>query len=336
MNIGLSRKELEEYSILKAVRAFEKGQWKENSLEREVSQAIERSTGKRAIGFFLPSEVKERKLTTSSGGGGVVQRSNSFSELLRDNLVCRAAGATLAFVDGSGIFIPKQVGGTNAQWTSEVGEAQASTPAIEQVSLLPKDLSGFTEISRRLLLQSSFDIENFVISDLAKSLATAIDNAAIGGEGGELEPLGILNYDDIGEMFYGDSTPSWANIVEMETSVLNAIGFRPTDVFSYLTSPTMLGKMKCTPKSTGQDFIVGDGRLNGCNAFARSELENDEVLFGRFSDLFIFEYDATDIIVNPYILGLTGDVRISVRQTVAIVLLHAESFVVLRKEIVVP
>ena len=55
----------------------------------------------------------------------------------------------------------------------------------------PKTVGAFTDMSRRLILQSTPDVENMVRTDLTKVVAEAIDKASLIG-GGTNEPTGII------------------------------------------------------------------------------------------------------------------------------------------------
>ena len=65
-------------------------------------------------------------------------------------------------------FVRQATGGT-AYWMgensgSDVTQADAT---IELVTLSPKNLMALTSFSRQLLAQSSFSIDNFILSDIA-------------------------------------------------------------------------------------------------------------------------------------------------------------------------
>ena len=46
---------------------------------------------------------------------------------------------------------------------------------FSQVSLSPKSLGAFTDVTRQLLIQSSLDVEALIRDDLTKALGLAID-----------------------------------------------------------------------------------------------------------------------------------------------------------------
>ncbi|WP_407368822.1 phage major capsid protein [Xanthomonas campestris pv. campestris] len=66
----------------------------------------------------------------------------------------------------------------------------------------------FTDITRRMSMQSSMDVESMLRTDLAVAMATAIDYAAYYGPGTEYMPKGITNHDGINAVAF--ATP-WAS-----------------------------------------------------------------------------------------------------------------------------
>lgn len=69
---------------------------------------------------------------------------------------------------------------------------------LGQLSMTPKSLGGYVDITRRLMLQQSMDVEAMVRADLAESIATAIDYSGVYGTGGSSALLGIKNVTGVG------------------------------------------------------------------------------------------------------------------------------------------
>lgn len=350
--IGLSNDEVESYSLLRAIDAHAKGDWKRAGLEKSAHEATAKLLGREAKGFFLPPEIKARNARYPTGrfvtrdftlgnegspGGGygslnIDVRGESFIQLLRNTMVIRVAGATILSDLQGNVFIPKQSAGTTAYWVNEGAAPAASAPVIEQIELKPKTVGGYTEISRKLIVQSSVDVENFVVQDLATTLALAIDKAAISGAGGD-EPIGLANIQWVGSIDYNGEIPTWADLVGLDTSLGNAsVSKTPMDKFAYLSAPELMGKLKYTPKVSQQaSFLCEGDRINSYPAFMTNQMEEDgRVLFGKWNDLIIAEWTATDILVDPYTSGKSGAVRVIVLQDVDIAVRYPQSFCFLK------
>jgi len=132
--IGMSDKEADSFSIVRAVNALVTGNWNDAGFEREASDSMAGKLGKRAQGFYIPTDVLMRDLnvTTSTAGGHTVSTdllSGSFIDMLRNKMSVVGLGATMMNDLVGNIAIPRQTGGATSYWVAESGavtESQAS------------------------------------------------------------------------------------------------------------------------------------------------------------------------------------------------------------------
>lgn len=349
-SIGMSEKEVAQFSILRAINAILNHSWKGAELERDASEAVAKRLGKNPQGFFVPIDVLKRDLVkgTASAGGYTVATdllAASFIEMLRNKMIVRSLGATILGGLVGDIAIPKTTGGATAYWVAESGAPTESQQTFGQVALAPKTVGAYTDISRKLLLQSSIDVEGFVRADLATALALAIDLAAINGSGASNQPTGILNTTGIGDVAGGTNgaAPTYAHIIELETDV--AIANADIGSLAYLSNAKARGKLKNTFTNATYGEIplwqnaaeAGRGVLNGYRAEVSNQVPSDldkgtsvgvcsAIIFGNWSDLIVGEWGALDVLVDPYTGGTSGTVRVRVLQDVDIAVRHAESF----------
>lgn len=342
--IGLSKKETGAYSLLRAIQAQASGDWSKAGLELEASRAIAQKMGTPAKGFYVPYEWMSRDLLvgTNTAGGHLVSTdllSGSFIELLRNRMMVSSLGAKMLTGLVGDVAIPRQTGGATAYWVSENSALTESQQAFDRVTLTPKTVGAYTEMSRKLLQQSSVDIENLVKSDLATCLALAIDLAAINGSGSSGQPTGILGTSGIGAVAGGTNgaAPTWAHVVGLETevSVDNAL----LGNLAYLTNASVRGKLKQTEafSSTGQRIWSEGGTVNGYRAEVSQQVPSNltkgtasgtcsAIIFGNWGDLLIGQWGTLDIQVNPFSLDTTGAVRITAFQDMDVAVRHASSF----------
>jgi HK97 family phage major capsid protein len=351
-SIGLTEKEAREFSFLKVLRAMSdptnQKLWDAASFEREVSIATADQFKHRKFrgNFAVPSDVlltqrnvgmQQRDLNvTNNAQGGYMVGTNiqpqSFIELLRNRMMVRQLGArVLSGLEGN-ITIPKQTGAGTAYWVNETGDITESQQSVGQVAMSPKTVGGYTEFTRRMLLQSSMDVEQFVRDDLAQILAIGIDRAALKGSGTGGEPLGILNTTGIGSVTITTGTLPFSKMVDLETEV--AIDNADLGTLAYLASATDRGIMKKTEKASSTGIYVwsnmpgqaGVGEVNGYLAYATNQLAADEVIFGNWAELIIGEWGVLDLNINPYKKDQSGGVCVTALQDVDIAVRHAESF----------
>ncbi|MEM4234906.1 MAG: phage major capsid protein [Candidatus Methanomethylicaceae archaeon] len=350
--IGMGEKDLRQYSLLRAIRAAANHDWRGAELEFEASEATAKLLGKQPQGFYVPQDwmeyrnLEQRDLVkgTLSAGGYLVATellAQSFIEMLRNRMVVQRAGATVLGGLVGDIAIPKQTGGATAYWVAESGAPTESQQTVGQVPLSPKTVGAYTDISRKLLLQSSIDVEAFVRRDLATTLALAIDKAALHGTGSNNQPTGIANTTGIGIVSGGTNgaAPTWAHIVQLETEV--AIDNADVGALAYMTNAKVRGKLKATPRTpTYGDIMVWEGNntpLNGYPAYVTNQVRSDldkgtstgvcsAIFFGNWNDLLIGMWGGLDILVDPYTGGTSGTVRVVALQDVDIAVRFPESF----------
>lgn len=280
-SIGMSRKDLKQWSIVRGINASITGDWSDAGLEREASEAVAKVMKKTAQGFFVPSDVMGISLGEARGIGqqqsqNVIERfinmlmhrdlqkvnwaaggalvatellASSFIEMLRAKTRVKQLGATVMSGLVGDCAIPKQTGTATGYWIAEGAAPTESQQTVGQVGLTPKTCGAFTDYSRKLMNQASIDIEAFVRNDLASIIAIQQDLAAIKGTGINGEPLGILNWPSVNVTALGvnGAAITHAGVVGLETQVMTANA--DIGAMAYLTGPALYGALKTTPKT---------------------------------------------------------------------------------------
>ncbi len=346
-DIGMDKREVQKYSLMRAINALanptDTSAQRAAAFERECSEAVASKMGKAARGFFIPSEVQRRDLNvgTAAAGGNLVATdllTGSFIDILRNAMVIDRLGARMLTGLVGNIAIPKQTGAATAYWVAESGSPTESQQAFGQVTMSPKTVGAYTDISRRLILQSSMDVEGMVQTDLATVLGLAIQQAAISGSGSSNQPSGILTQVTPSVAGGADgAAPTWANIIELETDV--AVANADVGTLGYLTNAKVRGKLKGTPKVSGQDTFIWEGGefpVNGYQVGITNAVPSNltkgsgnnlsAIIFGDFSSLIVGMWGSLDLMVDPYSNSTSGTVRVVALQDVDIALRHAESF----------
>jgi HK97 family phage major capsid protein len=333
--IGLSDKESRSYSFVRAIRAMaypnDRSAYEDASFEREVSAAVEQRMGASARGMLVPDEVLRRDLTvgTGSAAGDLVftdARPGSFIELLRNRLALNTLGVTMLTGLNGPVAIPRQTGAPTAYWVAEKGAPTESNPTVDQVNLTPKTLGAYTEFSRRLVLQSSIDVEQMVRNELATVIALEIDRAALYGLGNTNQPLGLKLTTGINTEDFNANQPTYAELVSMESKV--AADNADIGAMGYVTNSTIFGGFKTTEKAanTAQFVLEPGGTVNGYNVVRSNQIATGDVFFGVWSQMLMGMWGALDLQVNPYALDTSGGVRVTALQDVDVAVRHPEAF----------
>ena len=337
--IGLTKKEVRNFSLMKAIRAManptDRNAQAEAAFEFEASQEAAKRAGVDPQGLYMPMDVmrswNQRDLNTSDDSAMVAEayRGGDFIDVLRNASSVMQAGATMLTGLQGDVKIPKKTAASSAGWiATEGGASSESEPTFGQVTMSPKTIGAFTDITRLMMMQSSLDIENLVRNDLSTGIALAIDDGALEGSGASGQPTGIKNTSGINApTSFAGVNPTFAEVVAMETAVAedNAL----LGNLAYILNASMAGALKTTVKDAGSgQFVLQGGEMNGYRAIVSNQVTAGDLYFGNFADCLIGMYGGLDITVDPYTASTSGTVRIVALQTVDVAVRHAVSFAV--------
>ena len=334
--IGMSKEEVKRFSLIKAIRALanpsDRRAQQDAEFEFECSAAAAREQGKDAQGIMLPADVLrnwKRDMNSSDDSTLIAEdyRGGDFIDVLRNSSSVMQAGATMLRGLQGNVVIPKKTVGSAGGWIATEGAAAAESEfTTGSVTMSPKVIGAFTDATRLLLQQSSLDVENLIRNDLTQALATAIDLGALAGTGSSGQPTGISATSGINTTTFAAATPTWAEIVAMESAVANDNALSGS--LGYICRPADFGTLKTVEKASGTaQFVVNpDNSMNGYNVVRSNQVTSGDFYFGNFADLLIGMYGGLDITVDPYALSTSGGVRIVALQTVDVAVRHAVSF----------
>ncbi len=251
----------------------------------------------------------------------------SFIDLLRSAQVTSALGATFLNNLQGDVAIPTHTGASTSYWISSEGSAPTeSTQTLGQVSLIPRTLGAYTDMSRQLLLQSSIAIEDFVRRDLATTIALEVDRVALYGTGAG-EPRGISGRTDLNTTsFAAGSDPTWAEVVDMAGDIASDNALMGN--IAYLAHPAVVANMKVKSRSGSEAIFVAtdDGLLNGYRLLVSTMVASTDLFLGNWADLLIGNWGGLSVLVDPFTFSNTGSVRIVTFQTMDVAVRHAQSF----------
>ncbi|MFQ1711909.1 phage major capsid protein [Aeromonas veronii] len=340
--IGLSDQEVRNYSIFRAVRALQPNASKADrdaaAFEIECSEAAQRQLGKTAQGILIPDDVLSSRAFNAGGAANTpagaqsgqnlidTTTSGSFIEMLRNRTTIMRLGTPMGGLVGN-VDVTRQTGGATAYWVGEGENAQEGTPQIGQLELTPKTLAAYTDITRRLLKQSSPDAEGIVRRDLVNAMAQAIDYAGYYGSGAGNQPRGIKNYTGINAVDFAALWPTYSELVQMESEI--AADNADIGQMGYIGNARFRGNCKTAPKfGTGTESTIWEpgNTVNGYRTEITNQIANGDVFFGNFADMLIGMWGGLDLTVDPYALSLSGGLRLVVFQDIDFVLRRVESF----------
>jgi len=339
-DIGMTDNEARNFSFLKVVRALsdptDRRAQEDAAFEFEASRAAAEKRSKETGKFAIPSDVLTRALNTATSGSAAGDTggysiatdllASSFIDILRSRATIMQLGRTIGGLVGN-VDIPKQVSAAQGYWMGEDAEATETGIELGETSLTPKTVGAFSEITRKLLQQSSLDVEALVRADLATALALTIDKAGYYGTGTGTQPRGITKYTGINVVdFAVAAKPTYPELVDMETQ----ISLDNADVASmaYVANAGFRGYAKTTLKFSGVPGTLWEpgNTINGYRTEITNQVNAGDVIMGNFADLLIGMWGGLDLMVDPYSNSKRGRIRIVVFQDVDFALRRVESF----------
>jgi HK97 family phage major capsid protein len=350
---GLSAEDARKFSFMKAIRALanptDKKAQKEAGFEIEAGRAAAEKVGKEAQGIMVPPEVLGRSLIEgrsfnagqngqsgagSTGGASIATElmASAFIDLLKNATTIMQLGRPIGGLVGN-VDIPRKTARSQGYWIGEGDDAPEGEMDLGQIALSPKTVAAYSDITRRLMMQSSLDVEALVRADLAEALGLAIDLAGYYGSGSAHQPKGIANYTGIAAVNFAATYPSYVEAVAMET----AIASRNAAVanMAYIVDAQTKGAAKTTQKfpgtPTGATLWEQGDTMNGYQTRVTNQLTAGDVFFGNFADLIIAMWGGLDLTVDTMSLSKSGGTRIVVFQDVDFALRRVESFALGRK-----
>lgn len=369
----LTSKEKRTYSVLRMMQAIVSGDWSKAGFEREVSSAIAKRMG-RETGVFLPNDLPfapddkhmrawqmlssqgkvqfraPYQVGTAAQGGNLVQTallSESFIEVLRNQLVTAIMGARYLTGLTSNIDIPRQNSQTATNWVGESGAMTEAEATFDKVSLRPKTITAFSKMSRLMMLQANPAIEMLARNDLLAVIALAMDLAAISGSGSANQPTGIVNTAGIGSVVGGTNGANLSFDHLIQLKYITRIANAPQSATGFALNSKSIGYLSTLKATTGQYLWDPQGGLTagspdrvkgspyGESQQLRSTLTKgtsagicSELVYGNWQELFIALWGVTELMFNPYdSTGFqNGDVLIRAMQTCDVGVRHAASF----------
>jgi len=333
MNLGLDDKDVRRYSLINAVRASITGNWKSAGFEREISVALADKMGKDARGFYVNYEVlaqlgRAAQSTGAGMGGELVATdlwSSQFIDLLRPNSI--AAGLGVRFATGlvGNVDIPKMTSGASFYWIDEDEDGTESNVGLGIIKMSPKTIAGAVPITRRLMQQSTPDIDLLVRDEMLRGIGLGIDKAVFLGTGLNNQPLGIKNQTGVHAIPIPAGGWDWNTIVAFETVVAESNALAAN--MAYAMRPSLRGILKTTEKAAGTAKYLWDGdQVNGYPGVVSTQLETDAMLHGDFSQALVGMWGALDLTVDKSTKAASGGTVLRVFQDADVAIRHGAAF----------
>lgn len=344
IDIGLNERERKSFSLVKLARVIadglDTGAARTATFELEACAAAAQKVNARNGGLVMPmdllntwsdatddygnrsSDLPLSRAAMATSGNPNVQSVDHLGTRFIDNLrnassILSMGVTVLAGLDGN-IEIPGGDANIAAAWLgAEDANAAESVPTFRKVSMAIKDVAAYTDMTRRMLMQSTIDVEMYVRRQLVRSMVEAIDLAGLQGSGAAGVPRGLKNTAGIGSVVFAAVNPTWGEIVDLETDVADANALFGNT--GYLGTTNMRGYFKKTPKVSGQAVFIMDSNndgLNGHRYVASNQVTAGDLYFGNWADMLMGLWGSLELGRSTEAKFLSGGVRLRAIQSV--------------------
>ena len=279
-NNNKSIMENKKFSLLKAINDVANNRTLDERAQAVVNEGIEemRKAGQSYSGsIVLPVEERSSIQATLEGAGieNVSEDKLNILEPLRANMVLAQAGANFMTGLVGDVSIPVYSGNT-VGWKGEIEAAGDGAGSFSEVTLTPKRLTAYVDVSKQFLIQDSNSAEDMLKRDIVNALSEKLEQTILGAEAGSnTKPAGIFNG------VTADTTAvKYADVVNMEATLENAnVGGN----ICYIVNPTAKATLKTTSKDAGSGrFLMEGGEIDGYPVYTSSAVASKGVVMGNF------------------------------------------------------
>ena len=250
------------------------------------------------------SELRGAITVTAEGEDVVATEIYDILEPLRAKNVLVAAGAK--FITGlvGDVQVPSMTAG-NVTWEGETVSAKDGGQTFTAVKLSPKRLTAYVDISKQFLVQDSKSAEALIRMDIINAINSKLEATILGSAAGTTtQPAGIFNG------VSKTTIASFKDVCDLEAKIEDANVIGECKYVMSNKAKAALRNMAKSAKST--ELVMEGGAIDGTEVLNTSNVEEQNVVYGDFSNLAIGQWGSIDILVDPYSKAADGQVRLVV------------------------
>lgn len=250
------------------------------------------------------SELRAAITVTTEGEDVVATEIYDILEPLRAKNVLVAAGAK--FITGlvGDVQVPSMSAG-NVYWEGETASAKDGGETFSAVKLSPKRLTAYVDISKQFLVQDSKSAEALIRQDIINAINSKLEATILGSAAGTgTQPAGIFNGATKVKI------ASFKDVCDMEAKIEDANVIGECKYVMSNKAKAALRNMAKSAKST--ELVMEGGAIDGTEVLNTSNVEEQNVVYGDFTNLAIGQWGSIDLLVDPYTKAGDGQVRLVV------------------------
>lgn len=234
---------------------------------------------------------------------------------------------------------------TNSAFVAENSAPSEGSATFAQVTMSPKTLAAFIDVSRKLMLQSDPSVEAVLREDIINTFARKIDEVAIEG-GASNHPSGILASvsNNVVGLGSNGAAIAYTNIVELIQAVEEDNAIRNDASTKFLGNSKVTSKLRTTSKQSsgveGNFILEPNNTMLGYDYLSSSLVPSDlskgsgsnlsALIFGDFSQVLLGYYSGVDVVVDPFTGSSAGTTRLAFFQDMDVAIRDENAFAVIK------
>lgn len=310
-----------EFRLIKAIRDVANNR----SLD-EVTKAVANAGAEEmrksglSFGGQIQLPLETRTITVADEHDDVIETefTNILEPLRAKNVLVEAGAKYLTNLVGD-VQVPIMTA-TNVGWAGEVAEAASGDPTFSHVTLQPKRLTAYIDLSKQFIAQDSLAAEQLIREDLVKAINNKLEATILGDASGTTtQPQGMF------DAISATSVTAFSGICSLEADIEDA---NVNGECVYVMSNKAKAALRAMAKSAkSTELVYENGEVDGVKALNTSHISEKKYLYGDFSNLAIGQWGAIDLTIDPYTLARSGQIRLVVNAYFDAKILRPTAFV---------
>lgn len=226
---------------------------------------------------------------------------NILEPLKAKNVLVKAGATYLTGLKGN-VQLPV-ASDVNAYWEGEITSAKNGAGSFSHITMTPHRIAVEVPISKQFIIQDTLGAENLIRKLIVEKIndkleATILSNYAAAGN----VPAGIFNG------VTPEEIDDFSDICSLEAS-LEENNF--SGDFKYIVDPKAKASLRCMIKGTNATGMVWENdEIDGTPADWTTNMADNTLAYGNWENLYIAQWGALDLTIDPYTLAGDGQIRI--------------------------
>ena len=310
-------KEVRNWSLFKAINEVRNG-GSLTGLEAELHQEAEKEARKGLQGIGIPTMLKEKRAIDQTNSAIAPTSVGAYVDSLQASALYSRLGVNDLGTVAADTVLPI-AGGSTVAWTGEVAAASDGGANFGKVTLTPKRISGYANISNVILAQNGASAEASVMRDMGRNMGTQIDAAMFGSTNVANAPTSIVQTSGtltFTESTTGGSGGAASDMLEAIQTIADDHGLDGN--LAFVNQWALYSNIKQAAQVSSVYPLYVDDRLAGYPAYFSSApataggppITSADGLFGDFGRVYFAQFGPSNITVDPYSRAVEGEVRL--------------------------